>query len=257
MKRTTLFLRKRRIGCCLMAGVILFGCLCHGRTTNADTTGALRKQFRDIPAGTVIDVSDLGKKQIHSLFYSRKIDDTVFRRMRGKSYKKNCTVDRNDLRYIRLLYVGYDHRTHVGELVVNRKIATEVTTIFYKLYRHGYELHSVKMIDDYGADDEKSMSADNTSSFNFRAVSGTTKLSKHSYGLAIDINPRYNPYIHKINGRSVCEPSNGKKYADRSRTFRHKIDHTDYCYKLFHKYGFTWGGDWRTVKDYQHFQKEI
>jgi len=71
--------------------------------------------------------------------------------------------------------------------------------------------------------------------------------------LAIDINPRYNPYVvdEKI------RPENATDYADRTLDFEHKIDEQDLCYQLFKEKGYTWGGNWINTKDYQHFQKEI
>ena len=98
----------------------------------------------------------------------------------------------------------------------------------------------MRLIDDYGANDEKSMAANNTSAFNYRVISGTTKLSNHSYGMAIDINPRINPWVK---GNKVS-PANGKVYKQKNDT----------AYKIFKKYGFSWGGEWRSSKDYQHFE---
>ena len=99
------------------------------------------------------------------------------------------------------------------------------------------------------------MSDNNTSCFCYRVVSGTTKLSKHAMGMAIDVNPRYNPYVHTVNGKLKIEPANGKPYADRSKSYKYKITKGDLCYRLFKQHGFRWGGEWRTVKDYQHFEK--
>ena len=112
------------------------------------------------------------------------------------------------------------------------------------------------LVDEYDADDNASMADNNSSSFNYRVVEGTTHLSKHSQGLAIDINPRYNPYIHTLNGQTVCSPENGSDYADRSKDFPYKIDTEDYAYKLFLEYGFSWGGNWNSSKDYQHFEMD-
>ena len=110
------------------------------------------------------------------------------------------------------------------------------------------------LIDEYNADDEQSMQDNNSSCFNFRFISFTTKVSKHGYGLAVDINPLYNPYVKKVEGRTNVEPAAGKPYADRSRSFEYKIDHDDLAYKLFTAQGFEWGGDWNDRKDFQHFE---
>ena len=80
-------------------------------------------------------------------------------------------------------------------------------------------------------------------------------MPKHARGLAIDINPRYNPYVRNRGGKRLVSPDNGVKYADRSKDFPYKIVKGDLCYRLFKKYGFSWGGDWKNSKDYQHFEK--
>ncbi|MNN92049.1 hypothetical protein D3C81_2102610 [compost metagenome] len=74
-------------------------------------------------------------------------------------------------------------------------------------------------------------------------------------GLAVDINPLYNPCVEKINGKTVVAPASGKKYTDRSLANEYYIKKNDICYKAFTKRGFTWGGSWNSLKDYQHFQK--
>lgn len=213
------------------------------------------KKIKKMEATSIVKVGSFSNKQLKKLFYSQKISDSIFEQMEGKSYKSNCTVPKSSLRYVRVLYYGFDKKTHVGELVVNKSIAKDIKTIFYKLYKHKYPIEKMVLVDEYDADDNLSMEDNNTSSFNFRLVEGTTHLSKHSLGLAIDINPRYNPYIHTLNGKTVCSPENGSDYADRSKDFPYKITTSDYAYKLFIKHGFTWGGAWNSVKDYQHFQK--
>jgi hypothetical protein len=87
-------------------------------------------------------------------------------------------------------------------------------------------------------------------------VSGSKNLSRHGRGLAIDINPLYNPYIKysKKDGHQIVEPVTGKPYVNRKADFPYKITTSDLCYKLFIKHGFSWGGAWRTMKDYQHFE---
>ena len=182
------------------------------------------------------------------------IPDNIFAKMQGKSYKDNCTVSRDDLRYLKVLHRGFDGRTHTGELIVNKMIAENVLDIFMKLYNEGYQIEKIRLIDEYDADDEKSMSNNNSSAFNFRYISYSTTLSKHALGLAIDINTLYNPYVKNVDGRRNVEPANAEKYTDRSVEFPHKIDHNDLCYKVFTEYGFEWGGDWEHAKDYQHFE---
>lgn len=190
-------------------------------------------------------------------FYIKPIPDDIFEKMQGKSYKENCTVPREELRYLHILHVGFDNNTHEGELIVNKRIAEDVLDIFKELYKAGYQIEKVRLIDEYNAQDELSMRDNNSSAFNFRYISYSTTLSKHAMGLAVDINTLYNPYIKQVDGRLNIEPANAVNYVDRNRQFPHKIDHDDLCYKLFTKHGFEWGGDWEDSKDYQHFEIKL
>lgn len=190
-------------------------------------------------------------------FYIEPIPDDIFEKMQGKSYKENCTVPREKLRYLHILHVGFDNNTHEGELIVNKRIAEDVLDIFKELYKAGYQIEKVRLIDEYNAQDELSMRDNNSSAFNFRYISYSTTLSKHAMGLAVDINTLYNPYIKQVDGRLNIEPANAVQYVDRNRQFPHKIEHQDLCYKLFTKHGFEWGGDWEDSKDYQHFEIKL
>ena len=155
------------------------------------------------------------------------------------------------------MHTGFDGETNEGELVVNKAIADDVLAIFEELYRAKYPIEKVCLVDEYDADDEASMSDNNSSAFNFRTISHTTTISKHGLGMAIDINPLYNPYVKTVNGALSIEPTNAAAYVDRSEENPYRIDHDDLCYKLFTEHGFTWGGDWVHSKDYQHFEKEL
>lgn len=202
-------------------------------------------------AGTVLTAEQLEGLDTNELFFYEEISDGVFARMEGVSFGADCTTAREDLRYVRVLHTGFDGETHIGELVVNRAIAEDIVEIFQSLYEASYPIEKMLLVDEYGGDDELSMEDNNTSCFNFRAVSGTEHLSQHAYGLAIDVNPLYNPYITA----SGYEPYNAGDYIDRTLDTPYKIDESDLCYQLFTQRGFTWGGSWSSVKDYQHFQK--
>lgn len=192
---------------------------------------------------------------IKSIFIYPKFRMIFLKKMQGKSYKADCTLPRENLRYIHVLHVGFDNQVHEGELVVNKDIADDVLEIFKDLYESGYQIEKVRLVDEYDADDEASMSDNNSSAFNFRFISHTTKISKHGMGMAVDINTLYNPYVKTVDGELSIEPANAADYVDRSKDFSHKIDHDDLCYKLFTEHGFEWGGDWTHSKDYQHFEK--
>lgn len=208
-----------------------------------------------LPAGTVVDEFLSTEELVSGCFYYVEISDSVFARMDGNSYKADCSIPLSDLRYVRVLYYGFDESVHIGELVVNRKIAQDMIEIFRGLYDAKYQIGKMVLVDDYGADDNLSMADNNTSAFNYRMVVGTTKLSNHARGLAIDINPLYNPWIYVLDGKDIIDPPSGAQYADRTIDNPHYINHDDLCYQLLIEHGFTWGGDWSSSKDYQHFAK--
>lgn len=184
------------------------------------------------------------------------IPDDVFARMQGKSFPKGCPVRRQDLRYIRLLHVDLEGHVKHGEMVCNKAIANEVLEIFETLYEHRYPIASVRLVDDFGASDEASMRANNSSSFCYRVVRGSKKLSAHARGMAVDINTLYNPCVRRLrSGKVVVQPSVAAQYADRRGSFPYKIEKGDLVWKLFTSRGFKWGGAWKSVKDYQHFEK--
>lgn len=213
--------------------------------------------IRNWEAGKTVSSLTLRKYDVGKLFSSEPIPDRVFSRMQGKSYKAGCTVRREDLRYVKVLHWNGEGKICLGELVCHKSVADDMVEIFRELFNAKYPIERMVLIDDYDANDVKSMDANNTSCFNFRHVAGTNVPSNHSYGKAIDINPLYNPYVKKkADGTLIVSPKTGKQYADRSKRFKYKIDKSDLCYKLFLKHGFTWGGSWKRTKDYQHFEKK-
>lgn len=213
--------------------------------------------LRGYPAGTVLNLSGAKVSFIDRLFYMEELTEEVKARIKGKSYGNDCDIPYEELRYIRVLYYAFDGTTQIGELIVNKAIAQDILDIFRELYGISYPIERMVLVDEYNADDDLSMAANNTSAFNYRRVAGTTRLSKHSLGLAIDINPLYNPYITKIDGERKILPEQGEKYADREKDCPYYIREGDACYKAFVSRGFTWGGDWQNTKDYQHFEKSV
>ena len=185
------------------------------------------------------------------VFTAEPIPAAVEDRMRGVSYRDNPDIRLSDLRYLRLSYVDFDGKDQVGELVCNQAVADDLLEIFKALYEARYPIRSIRLIDDFNGDDDASMAADNTSCFNYRRKTGMRQLSKHALGLAVDINPFENPYVRPNRVR----PADARRYADRTQDFPHKIDKNDLCYRLFREHGFAWGGSWRSVQDYQHFEK--
>lgn len=189
-------------------------------------------------------------------FQISEIDAEIFSRIDSKSYKKNCPLPLNELRYLRLLHRDFEGKTQAGEMICNAQIAEALVEIFRELYAKNYPIEKVRLIDEYEADDELSMRDNNSSCFNFRYVSHTNRISLHGYGLAVDINPLYNPYIKVVDGKKIIAPANSVGYEDRTKKFAHKIEADDLCVKVFAAHGFEWGGSWEEEKDYQHFYIE-
>lgn len=207
--------------------------------------------------GKEVSAEDVRKYGTDRCFVSMPISDAVFGRIYGNSYKKDCSVLRSSLRYLHLLHYTLDGRIKLGEMICHKDVADDLTDIFRKLFEAKYPIENMQLIDNYGADDIRSMEYNNTTCFNYRTVAGSKKLSNHSLGKAVDINPLYNPYVkRRKDGTYKVSPEKGRQYADRTKTFKYKIDRNDLAYRLFKQHGFRWGGDYRSLKDYQHFEKE-
>lgn len=223
------------------------------RDTQPDTQAEALRQWH---AGSQVSQQAVQRYGIDRCFVAEAVSDRVMQRMRGKSYAEGCTVARRDLRYVKVLHYTADGKTLLGEIVCHRDISADLVSIFRQLYEARYPIERMVLIDDYDALDEASMTANNTSCFCYRRVAGSKKLSAHSQGRAVDINTLYNPYVRKgRDGRLTVKPKAGRQYANRAKTFDYKITAGDLCCRLFKQHGFKWGGDWRSVKDYQHFEK--
>ncbi len=239
----------------LILSLSLLSCT-HITTATAQPSAQQNRLHEEWVAGTHLSQDEFTKSGgEESYFVAMVIDEAIFSRIDGLSYGNNCTVPLSDLRYLKLLHYNANDQITLGEVICSREISDDLLSIFKELFRAEYKIESLKLIDEYGANDHQSMINNNSSSFNFRYIAGTTKLSKHSLGLAIDINPLYNPYVRGSGEDQIIDPIEAKEYVDRSRDFPYKIDKDDLCYNLFIEHGFTWGGDWSSLKDYQHFEK--
>jgi D-alanyl-D-alanine carboxypeptidase len=170
--------------------------------------------------------------------------------MTGVSWHRGCPVAQDELRLITLTYRGFDGRAHTGRLVANRTAAPALVAVFRRLYAVKFPIRRMEPVDRYGGDDFRSIEADNTSAFNCRAATGSTRWSNHAYGLAIDVNPIENPYVS--GGRSSHPAS--ASYLDRSRHRPGMAYEGGVLVDAFRAVGWGWGGTWSGgVRDYQHF----
>jgi len=191
------------------------------------------------------------KDSLPEKFTSEGINDRTAKMILGKSYKQNSIIEMDELRILTITFLGFDDKPHYGKLIVNKKAASELLVIFKELYNSKFEIEKINLIDQYGADDIMSMEDNNTSCFNFRTITNGKGVSKHSLGLAIDINPVQNPYIN--NEKTL--PHKGRDYLVRNVEKKGMIIKGGTCYRIFKKHGWIWGGDWKRPVDYQHFER--
>ena len=249
-----------------------------------DTVSA--EEARKLDADTVI----IPEEDLDPYFTIEKIDDEVFKRIEGKSFpagtdegseneqdggatgnKTGVQIKRSDLRYLRVLHVGFDGQTRIGELIVNKKAAKDVRDVFRELYEAGYQIRKMVLVDQYydvkmktyealdrgNQADCVSIEDDNTSAFNYRAASNNSEvLSNHGLGFAIDLNPYENPYVNADG--TLDGPDGSAEYMDRSKATEenHMLKDGDIAVTAFRDHGFSWGGNWSGDKDYQHFDYE-
>ena len=177
------------------------------------------------------------------------VGDAVRARITNASWRDDPRCPRfDDLAYLRLAHNTFTGTVAIGELLVARVIATRTCELFRRLYRLGFPIRQMVLIDELGADDERSMSADNTSAFNFRMVANTQILSQHARGLAIDINPVENPWRKP----DRLLPAEGATFADRTNIRPGMFVRPGPVVAAIDELGFEWGGDWMHAWDDHH-----
>ena len=154
---------------------------------------------------------------------------------------------KSQLRLVNVRYYSFDGRLHQGQLVIHKSLQANIIGIFQELAELRFPLAKVIPISRYNYSDNASMLDNNTSAFNYRRVAGTRVLSNHATGRAIDINPFLNPLVQ----RQTIVPAGARYDPQVAGT----ITRNGAVRRAFKKRGWRWGGDWRSKKDYQHFEK--
>ncbi len=154
------------------------------------------------------------------------------------AWSPRCPVSLDDLRLVTLTYWGFDGRSHTGRLVLNRDAVTPVVDALRRLYRERFPIRRMVPVEAYGASDERSMRADNTSAFNGRFVEGSTVWSQHAYGRAIDVDPLENPEIQD----GKVYPATAGRFVDRTLGVPGMIVAGDGVVRAFAAEGWSWGG---------------
>jgi hypothetical protein len=185
------------------------------------------------------------------IFQAERIDTETRARMTGVSWHRGCPVGLADLRLLTVTHWGFGGQPRPGRLIVHRDAAAGMLRTMRELYRLRFPIRRMRLVDAYGADDRRSMAADNTSAFNCRFVAGSLGVwSEHAYGRAIDVNPRENPYVTES---GYVSPPAGSPYADRSGHRQGMIHRGGPVVEAFAATGWEWGGNWLWPRDYQHF----
>jgi len=165
------------------------------------------------------------------------------------SWREGCPVPIEDLRYVTLSHYDFEGRIQTGELIVHKDVADGIVAAFAELFEQKFPIARMELVDNYGADDNASMQANNTSAFNCRAVTGGSRWSEHAFGTALDINPLMNPYVKG----NMVYPSEAAAFADRHEGIVGGIYAGDATVTALGDQGWKWGGYWSSSKDYQHF----
>jgi hypothetical protein len=178
----------------------------------------------------------------------RPIDPAIRTRM-GETWSPTCPVGLADLRYVTVSFRGFDGRPHTGELVVHRRVAEQVVSVFARLYQAGFPIEEMRLVTTADLHAHPTGDGDNTAAFVCRAARQQQRWSAHAYGLAVDVNPFQNPYRRG----DLVLPELASSYLDRGWVRPGMIRPGDVVTAAFAAIGWTWGGSWRSPSDLMHF----
>ena len=174
---------------------------------------------------------------------------TALRRRMGTSWSPRCPVGLDGLRYLTVSFRGHDGAAHTGELVVAATEAEAVVSVFRALYAADFPIEEMRLPGTADIEAPPTGDGNNTVGLVCRPSIGQTQWSAHAYGLAIDLNPFMNPYLRG----DLVLPELAGSYLDRSWRRPGMIRDGDLVVREFARIGWSWGGDWTSLKDYQHF----
>lgn len=167
----------------------------------------------------------------------------------GETWSSACPVGLAGLRYVNVSFRGFDGKAHTGELVVAAREAEDVVSVFKALFAADFPIEEMRLPTTADLDAPPTGDGNNTAALVCRAARGTTTWSAHAYGLAIDVNPFLNPYSKG----ALVLPERASAYLDRTRSQPGIIHSGDLVVREFARIGWSWGGSWSSLKDYQHF----
>jgi D-alanyl-D-alanine carboxypeptidase len=258
--------RSLRVAASIIAvSVVVAGCGDAGRATASSSTSVPPARTRPEPTQPVATATPMSattggaavrqqrprKHRIaHFEFSARKLTARQRALLTGSSWHRGCPVGLSQLRYMRIEYWGFDKRAHLGEMVASASAAAALRGAFASLFTARFPIRRMRLVDDYGGSDYASIQADNTSAFNCRDATGSSRWSEHAYGLAVDIDPIENPYVD-ADGATAHAAS--RPYLNRSRVRPGMAVSGGTLVHAFDAVGWGWGGRWPLPTDYQHF----
>lgn len=182
---------------------------------------------------------------------SRRLSASAIREMNGWIYRRGCPVTTSSLRILKVRYLGFDNRAHDGTLLVHRDAVSDLSAAFGRLYRNRFRIYQMDYRITIASNQYRSLSTNNTYSFECRPQIDSQAWSQHAYGRAVDINPRQNPYVRPSSG--FVFPSSGAKHVDRAPIRTGMIAGGGMVESSMRGVGWRWGGRWKSVHDYMHF----
>jgi len=183
-------------------------------------------------------------------FTTAALDDPAVAEAFARStWGEECPVEPGDLTYLTLSFIGFDGEPHTGELIVHASVDDEIVSIFEQLFNERFPIEEMRIVEQSDLLPPQFGDANNTSAFTCRRVTGGSRFSEHAYGLAIDINPFQNPYIKRLSVIPALAGSFGEREWRRDGMIRRG----DPVVAAFNRIGWSWGGEWNSLKDYQHF----
>lgn len=182
-------------------------------------------------------------------FASRVTTPAPDRVIARSTWRRGCPVDRSDLSWLRLTFRGFDGVRHTGELLVNRSAADAIGGVFRRLYAARFPIEEMRITRRDELDAPPTGDGNNTGALACRPTTGGSAYSQHAYGLAVDVNPFQNPYVKG----DVVLPELASSYLERGRMRPGMITADGPAVRAFRDIGWGWGGDWASLKDYQHF----
>ncbi len=217
-------------------------------STRADTVAKTVAKTVSVPAYSAVPEFAALRPDVNAEV--RLLGPQAQRYVTGRSWRPGCPIAVTDLRVVMVRYVDFSGEEREGPLLLHRTHVRKIARVMESLYAARFPIAKILPVDEYGADDDRSTLDNNTSAFNCRRAYGSKHWSRHAYGAAIDISPVQNPYVRSDG--TVLDPA-AQPYLDRTVDSPGVIAADGPVVRAFVAIGWGWGGNWRTIRDYQHF----